>query len=68
MGRRGLKVFALVVGVISGTAAASATYLFGLEGETDLNDWVLLLAIGSVVAVTVGAMTYSIARDDEPEG
>lgn len=67
VGRRGLTTFALVVGVVSGAAAATATYFLGLEGETDLNDWFLLGAIGFVVAVIVGTMTYLIAREDEPE-
>ena len=67
MGRRGLTIFAIVVGVASGAAAATATYLLGLEGETDLNDWLLLGAIGFVGAVVVGAVAYLIAREDEPE-
>ena len=67
VGRRGLTIFAIVVGVVSGAAAATATYFLGLEGETDLNDWFLLGAIGFVVAVIVGAMTYLIAREDESE-
>ena len=67
MGRRGLRIFAVVVGVFSGAAAAAATYVLGLEGETDMNDLFLLGTIGFAAAVIVGAMTYLIAREDEPE-
>ncbi len=67
MGRRGLRIFVVVVGVVSGAAAATATYFLGLEGETDMNDLFLLGAIGFVAAVIVGAMTYLMTREDEPE-
>ncbi|MDQ3620160.1 MAG: hypothetical protein M3391_08545 [Actinomycetota bacterium] len=67
VGRRGLRIFVVVVGVVSGAAAATATYFLGLEGETDMNDLFLLGAIGFVAAVIVGAMTYLITREDEPE-
>ena len=66
MGRR-LAVFSIVVGTLSGVAAAAGTYFLGLEGETDLNDVFLLVGIGLVVAVMVATVTYRIAREDEPE-
>ena len=67
MGRRRLTVFSIVVGALSGAAAAGGTYFLGLEGETDLNDLFLVAGIGLVVAVMVATVTYRIAREDEPE-
>ncbi len=66
-GRRKLTVFSIVIGSLSGAAAAAGTYLLGLEGETDVNDVFLVAGIGLVVAVMVASVTYRIAREDEPE-
>jgi hypothetical protein len=66
-GRGRLTVFSIVVGSLSGAAAAAGTYFLGLEGETDLNDVFLVAGIGLVVAVMVATVTYRIAREDEPE-
>lgn len=67
VGRRRLAIFSIVVGSLSGAAAAAGTYFFGLEGETDLNDLFLVAGIGLVVASMVAAVTYRLAREDEPE-
>jgi cation transporter-like permease len=66
-GRRRLTVFSIVIGSLSGVAAAAGTYFLGLEGENDLNDLFLVAGIGLVVAVMVATVTYRIAREDEPE-
>ena len=62
-----MATFSIVVGSLSGVAAAAGTYFLGLEGETDLNDIFLVAGIGLVVAVIVATVTYRIAREDEPE-
>ena len=66
MSRRGLTIFSIVVGTLSGAAAAAGTYFLGLEGETDLNDVVLVVGIGVVVALIVATVTYLITRREEP--
>ena len=67
MDGRGLAIFSIMVGMPSGAAAAAGTYFFGLEGETDLNDVLLVVGIGVVVALIVATVTYRIARQEGPE-